>query len=43
MIQPEANNIPPANNSFGSINPGNLTAKPTAIINIPNNSKPFAA
>ncbi len=40
---PAPKHINPPNKSFGSINLGNLIINPTAIINIPNNSKHFAA
>ena len=43
ISHPAPKHIIPASNNFGFINLGNLIIKPTAIIKIPNNSKPFAA
>ncbi len=43
ITHPEPKHIIPASKSFGSISPGYLIIKPTAMINIPSNSSPFAA
>ena len=43
IIHPEPKHMIPASNSLGSISLGYLTINPTAMMNIPNNSKPLAA
>ncbi|MDC0383928.1 hypothetical protein OAN38_03695 [Candidatus Marinimicrobia bacterium] len=43
MLHPETKQMIPPSKSFGSINEGNLTTKPTAIINIPKSSRTLAA
>ncbi len=43
MIHPDPKQMMPASKSLGSINFGNLTTKPTAIMNMPNSSRALAA
>ncbi len=43
MTHPEPKHMRPARRSLGSMSPGYLIMKPTAMINIPNNSRPLAA
>lgn len=43
MIHPDPKQMMPASRSLGSINFGNLTTKPTAIMNMPNSSRALAA
>ena len=40
---PEPKQISPPAKILGSISPGNFITNPTAIMNIPNSSKAFAA
>ena len=43
ISHPETKQISPPAKSLGSISPGNFITNPTAIMNIPNSSKAFAA
>ena len=43
MTIPDPKIISDASNNFGSMSFGNLITKPTAIMNMPNSSKDFAA